>query len=78
MVEFVPGNSTLRIYMIDISGACWVACALGLNSTVTSFDMTGVRLKSQWAKEFKWVLEQNQSLKEVTLSITCLKDKGVV
>ncbi|XP_024021946.1 protein TORNADO 1 [Morus notabilis] len=78
VVEFVPENSTLRIYRIDISGACRVACSLGLNSTVKSLDMTGVRLKSRWAKEFRWVLEQNQSLKEVNLSKTCLKDKGVV
>ncbi|XVF70799.1 hypothetical protein PTKIN_Ptkin11bG0190700 [Pterospermum kingtungense] len=78
VVEFLPESSTLRIYRIDVSGACRVACALGLNSTVTSFDMTGVRLKSRWAKEFRWVLEQNQSLKEVKLSKTCLKNKGVV
>ncbi|KAK9005166.1 hypothetical protein V6N11_042611 [Hibiscus sabdariffa] len=78
VVEFVPQNSTLRIYKIDVSGACRVACALGMNLTVTSLDMTGVRLKSRWAKEFRWVLEQNQTLKEVTLSKTCLKDKGVV
>ncbi|KAE8691137.1 Protein TORNADO 1 [Hibiscus syriacus] len=49
-----------------------------MNSTVTSLDMTGVRLKSRWAKEFRWVLEQNQTLKEVTLSKTGLKDKGIV
>ncbi|CAN1220981.1 Protein TORNADO 1 [Linum grandiflorum] len=40
--------------------------------------MTGVRLNSRWAKEFRWVLEQNRSLKEVRLSKTCLKDNGVV
>ncbi|KAK3199902.1 hypothetical protein Dsin_023317 [Dipteronia sinensis] len=78
VVEFMPGNSTLRIYRIDVSGSCRVACSLGMNSTVKSLDMTGVRLKSKWAKEFRWVLEQNQSLKEVILSKTCLKDKGVV
>ncbi|GAV86849.1 hypothetical protein CFOL_v3_30275 [Cephalotus follicularis] len=78
VVEFAPESSTLRIYRLDISGSCRVACALGWNSTVRSLDMTGVRLKSRWAKEFRWVLEQNQSLKEVTLSKTCLKDKGVV
>ncbi|MBA0823099.1 hypothetical protein Goarm_019854 [Gossypium armourianum] len=78
VVEFTPQNTTLRIYKIDVSGACRVACALGMNSTVSSFDMTGVRLKSRWAKEFRWVLEQNRSLKEVTLSKTCLKDKGIV
>ncbi|KAL5735802.1 hypothetical protein ACOSQ2_030590 [Xanthoceras sorbifolium] len=78
VVEFVPGNNTLRIYRLDVSGSCRVACSLGMNSTVKSLDMTGVRLKSKWAKEFRWVLEQNQSLKEVTLSKTCLKDKGVI
>ncbi|KAL2495993.1 Protein TORNADO 1 [Forsythia ovata] len=78
VVEFVPENNTLRIYHLDISGACRVACALGWNSTVRSLDMTGVKLKSRWAKEFRWVLEQNRSLKEVNLSKTCLKDKGVV
>lgn len=78
VVEFVPENRTLRIYRLDVSGACRVACALGMNSTVKSLDMTGVRLKSRWAKEFRWVLEQNRSLKEVNLSRTCLKDKGIV
>ncbi|GLT56997.1 hypothetical protein SLA2020_300050 [Shorea laevis] len=78
VVEFVPENSTLRIYRINVSGACRVACALGLNSTVRSLDLTGVRLKSKWAKEFRWALEQNQTLKEVKLSKTCLKDKGIV
>lgn len=61
-----------------MAGSCRVACALGWNSTVKSLDLTGVRLKSRWAKEFRWVLEQNRSLKEVNLSKTCLKDKGVV
>ncbi|CAK9155552.1 unnamed protein product [Ilex paraguariensis] len=78
VVEFVPENSTLRIYHLDVSGTCRVACALGWNSTVRTLDMTGVRLKSRWAKEFRWVLEQNHTLKEVNLSKTCLKDKGVV
>ncbi|XP_043691906.1 protein TORNADO 1 [Telopea speciosissima] len=78
VVEFVPENSALRIYRLDPSGSCRVACALGWNTTVRSLDMTGIRLKSRWAKEFRWVLEQNQSLKEVNLSNTCLKDKGVV
>ncbi|KAK4398595.1 protein TORNADO 1 [Sesamum angolense] len=78
VVEFVPENSTLRVYHLDVSGACRVACSLGWNSTVRSLDMTGVRLKSRWAKEFRWVLEQNRTLKEVNLSKTCLKDKGVV
>ncbi|KAH0703275.1 hypothetical protein KY285_017553 [Solanum tuberosum] len=78
VVEFVPENSTLRIFRLNVSGACRVACALGMNSTVKTLDLTGVRLKSRWAKEFRWVLEQNRTLKEVNLSSTCLKDKGVV
>nr|GMC70058.1 protein TORNADO 1 [Ipomoea batatas] len=78
VVEFVPENSTLRIYRLNVSGTCRVACALGLNSTVKSLDMTGVRLKSRWAREFRWVLEQNRCLKEVILSKTGLKDKGAV
>ncbi|CAI9088285.1 OLC1v1022579C1 [Oldenlandia corymbosa var. corymbosa] len=78
VVEFVPENATLRIYRLDVSGACRVACALGCNTTVRILDMTGVRLKCRWAKEFRWVLEQNRTLKEVHLSKTCLKDKGVV
>ncbi|KAJ1441291.1 P-loop containing nucleoside triphosphate hydrolase [Sesbania bispinosa] len=78
VVEFVPENSTLRIYKLNLSGACRVACSLGMNFTVKSLDMTGVKLKSRCAKEFRWVLEQNQTLKEVNLSRTCLKDKGIV
>ncbi|KAL8462347.1 hypothetical protein ACS0TY_033406 [Phlomoides rotata] len=78
VVEFTPENTTLRVYKLDSSGACRVANSLGWNSTVKSLDMTGVRLKTRWAKEFRWVLEQNRSLKEVRLSRTCLKDKGVV
>ncbi|KAM3246980.1 protein TORNADO 1 [Capsicum annuum] len=78
VVEFVPENSTLRIYRLTVSGACRVVCALGMNSTVKTLDLTGVRLKSRWAKEFRWVLEQNRTLKEANLSNTCLKDKGVV
>ncbi|KAL6129464.1 hypothetical protein ACLB2K_072814 [Fragaria x ananassa] len=78
VVELLPENSTLQIYRLDLSGACRVASALGWNLTVKSLDMTGVRLKSRWAKEFWWGLEQNQSLKEVNFSETCLKDKGVI
>ncbi|XP_052179029.1 protein TORNADO 1 [Diospyros lotus] len=79
VVEFVPEKSTLRVYQqLDVAGSCRVACALGLNTTVKSLDMTGVRLKSRWAKEFRWALEQNRTLKEVDLSRTCLKDKAVV
>lgn len=37
-----------------------------------------MRLKTQWAKEFRWVIEQNRTLKEVRLSKTRLNDKGVV
>ncbi|KAH0690363.1 hypothetical protein KY289_017721 [Solanum tuberosum] len=75
VVEFVPENSTLRIYRLNVSGACRVACALGMNSTVKTLDLTGVWLKSRGAKEFRWVLEQNRTLKEINLSNTCLKDK---
>ncbi|KAH9625686.1 hypothetical protein KSS87_008549 [Heliosperma pusillum] len=78
VVEFVPEVNILRIYRMNISGACRVVCALGLNTTVRTLDMTGVRLKSRWAREFRWVLEQNRTLKEVKLSRCCLKDKGVV
>ncbi|XP_061375340.1 protein TORNADO 1 isoform X2 [Gastrolobium bilobum] len=78
VVEFVPENSTLRIYKLNLSGTCRVACSLGMNLTVKSLDMTGVKLKSRCAKEFRWVLEQNQTLKEVNLSRTCLRDKGIV
>ncbi|KAL5700196.1 Protein TORNADO 1 [Ranunculus cassubicifolius] len=78
VVDFAPANSTLRIYKLDLSGCCRVTCALGWNTTVKSLDMTGIRLKSKWAKLFRQVLEQNQTLKEVNLSKTCLKDKGVV
>ncbi|KAL4580024.1 hypothetical protein LXL04_016198 [Taraxacum kok-saghyz] len=78
VVEFAPESSTLRIYRLSTSGACRVTGALGWNTTVRSLDLTGVRLKSRWAKEFRWVLEQNRSLREVNLSKTCLKDKGVV
>ncbi|CAK7324550.1 unnamed protein product [Dovyalis caffra] len=78
VVEFVPENSTLRIYKLHLSDSIRVACSLGWNSTVKSLDMTGVQLKSRWAKEFRWVLEQNRRLKEVRLSKTCLRDKGVV
>ncbi|KAH6778575.1 tornado 1 [Perilla frutescens var. frutescens] len=78
VVEFAPDSTSLRVYQSDVSGACRVACSLGWNSTVRSLDMTGVKLKSRWAKQFRWVLEQNRTLKEVNLSKTCLKDKGVI
>ncbi|KAL3643053.1 Protein TORNADO 1 [Castilleja foliolosa] len=77
VVEFVPENSTLHVYNLDVTSACRVACSLGLNTTVRSLDMTGVRLKSRWAKEFRRVLEQNRTLRDVNLSKTGLKDKGV-
>lgn len=76
VVEFV--NMTLKIYRLDVSGCCRVATAMGMNSTVRTLDMSGVRLKSRWGKEFRYVLEQNRTLKEVTLSKTGLKDKGIV
>nr|GEX25027.1 protein TORNADO 1 [Tanacetum cinerariifolium] len=68
----------LRIYQINVFGACRVACALGWNTTVKSLDLTRVHLKSMWAKDFCWVLEQNQTLKEVNLSKMRLKNKGVI
>lgn len=78
VVEFVPGNSTLRIYRLDINGACRVACTLGLNSTIKTLDMTGIRLKSRWAKELRSALEKNRCLREVKLSKTHLKDEAIV
>ncbi|KAH0688256.1 hypothetical protein KY284_018809 [Solanum tuberosum] len=42
VVEFVPENSTLQIYHLNVSGACRVACALGMNSTVKTLDLTGL------------------------------------
>uniref|UniRef100_A0A7N0VM84 C-terminal of Roc COR-B domain-containing protein n=1 Tax=Kalanchoe fedtschenkoi TaxID=63787 RepID=A0A7N0VM84_KALFE len=78
VVEFVPENHTLRIYRLNLWGSCRVACAMGMNTTVKVLDMTGVRLRSKWAKEFRWVLEQNHTLKEVILSKSLLKNKAVV
>lgn len=78
VVEFIPETSTLRIYRLDPSGCQRVACALGYNTTVKTLDMTGVWLKSRWAKEFRGVLEQNKSLRHVILSRTGLQDKAVV
>ncbi|KAJ0267042.1 Protein TORNADO 1 [Hirschfeldia incana] len=78
VVEFLPESNALRIYQIDVSGSCRVAAALGMNTTVRSLDMTGAALNSRWAKEFRWVLEQNRTLREVKLSKTGLKDKAVV
>ncbi|XP_073006459.1 protein TORNADO 1 [Typha latifolia] len=79
VVEFMPETGTLRIYrLINSWGSQRVACALGWNTTVTALDMTGVRLKSKWAREFRTVLEQNRTLKDVRLSRTCLRDKALV
>ncbi|KAF3567568.1 hypothetical protein DY000_02017241 [Brassica cretica] len=78
VVEFLPESNALRIYQIDTSGSCRVAAALGMNTTVRSLDMTGAMLNSRWAKEFRWVLEQNRTLREVKLSKTGLKDKAIV
>ncbi|CDY45664.1 BnaC09g32060D [Brassica napus] len=78
VVEFLPESNALRIYQIDTSGSCRVAAALGMNTTVRSLDMTGATLNSRWAKEFRWVLEQNRTLREVKLSKTGLKDKAIV
>lgn len=41
VVEFTPGNGTLRVYRVEIAGACRVGNSLGWNSTVRSLDMTG-------------------------------------
>ncbi|RRT83285.1 hypothetical protein B296_00001337 [Ensete ventricosum] len=78
VVEFTPENNTLRIYKLEASGSRRVACALAWNSTVRTLDMSGIRLRSKWAKEFRVALEQNTSLKDVRLSRTCLRDKAVV
>ncbi|CDY17332.1 BnaA10g09660D [Brassica napus] len=78
VVEFLPESNALRLYQIDTFGSCRVAAALGMNTTVRSLDMTGATLNSRWAKEFRWVLEQNRTLREVKLSKTGLKDKAVV
>ncbi|KAL0926593.1 hypothetical protein M5K25_002832 [Dendrobium thyrsiflorum] len=78
IVEFTPETSMLRIYKLNTSGSQRIACALGLNTTVKTLDMTGIKLKSNWAKEFRQVLEQNRSLKEVKLSRSSLRDKAVV
>ncbi|XP_047340767.1 protein TORNADO 1 [Impatiens glandulifera] len=71
-------TTLLRVYRLDASGSCRVACSLGMNSTVRSLDLTGIRLNTKWAKEFRWVLEQNTVLRDVNISSTSLKDKGVV
>ncbi|XP_064971056.1 protein TORNADO 1-like [Musa acuminata AAA Group] len=78
VVEFTPEDNTLRIYKLEASGSRRVACALAWNSTVRTLDMSGIRLRSRWAKEFRVALEQNTSLKDVRLSRTCLGDKAVV
>ncbi|KAI0527216.1 hypothetical protein KFK09_002815 [Dendrobium nobile] len=78
IVEFTPETSMLRIYKLNTSGSQRIACALGLNTTVKTLDMTGIKLKSNWAKEFRQVLEQNRSIKEVKLSRSSLGDKAVV
>ncbi|KAL0734803.1 hypothetical protein Bca4012_011013 [Brassica carinata] len=78
VVEFLPESNALRVYQIDTSGSCRVATALGMNTTVRSLDMTGATLNSRWAKQFRRVLEQNMTLREVKLSKTGLKDKAVV
>ncbi|WOL15477.1 protein TORNADO 1 [Canna indica] len=78
VVEFTPESNTLRVYKLNVSGSQRVACALAWNTTVRTLDLTGIRLKSKWAREFRVVLEKNQSLKDVKLSRTCIRDKSVV
>ncbi|KAK1292562.1 Protein TORNADO 1 [Acorus calamus] len=77
-VELTPENDTLRVYRIDSSGSRRLASALVWNSTIVKLDMTGVRLRSRWAKEFRGAIEHNRSLKHVNLSKTGLKDKSAV
>ncbi|KAJ6775982.1 PROTEIN TORNADO 1 [Salix koriyanagi] len=68
VVEFVPGNSTLRIYRLHLSGSERVACSLGWNSTVKSLDMTGVRLKITVGQGVSMAgLFKNQSLESLYL-----------
>ncbi|CAH2069805.1 unnamed protein product [Thlaspi arvense] len=78
VAEFLPESRTLMIKQSDIPGSCRVVAALGMNTTVRSLDMTGSNLNSQWAKDFRRVLEQNKTLQEVKLSRTGLKDKAIV
>ncbi|XP_074574875.1 protein TORNADO 1 [Curcuma longa] len=78
VVEFTPESNTLRIYKLNASGSQRVACALAWNTTVRTLDMTGIKLKTRWAREFRVSLEQNQTLKDVKLSRACLRDKAVV
>ncbi|KAK8953333.1 Protein TORNADO 1 [Platanthera guangdongensis] len=78
IVEFTPETSMLRIYRLNTRDSRRIVCALGWNTTVKSLDMSGIHLKSNWAKEFRQVLEQNRSLKEVKLSRTSLRDEAVV
>jgi Leucine Rich repeat len=78
-IKFVPESGTLRISGMDSSSELQrIACSLGWNTTVVTLDMTGVRLRSRWARDFRVVLECNRSLKEVKLSRTSLGNRSVV
>lgn len=78
-VKFIPESGTLSIFGMDSSsGLQRIACSLGWNTTVVSLDMTGVRLRSRWAQDFRVVLECNRSLKDVKLSRTSLSNRSVV
>nr|GEY86000.1 hypothetical protein [Tanacetum cinerariifolium] len=76
IVEFTPQSSMLRIYRINVFGACRVACALGWNTTVKSLDLTGVHLKSRWAKDFPGLFK-NKSLEILHLDDNRFNGVGV-
>lgn len=78
VAEFIPETRTLRIHKLKPSASERVACALGRNTTVSTLNMTGVRLPSKWMKVFREILEQNRSLKDVILSRACLGDKAIM
>ncbi|KAJ3680929.1 hypothetical protein LUZ60_015418 [Juncus effusus] len=79
IVEFAPQPGTMKIYSLDHSSDLRrVVISLGWNTTVVTLDMTGVRLKTKWARDFRGVLESNMTLKDVKLSRTGLGNKGVV
>ncbi|KAJ1701555.1 hypothetical protein LUZ63_001334 [Rhynchospora breviuscula] len=78
-VKFIPESGTLRISGMNNSSALQrIVCSLGWNTTVVTLDMTGVRLRSRWARDFRVVLECNKTLKDVNLSRTSLGNRSVV
>ncbi|GFZ05019.1 tornado 1 [Actinidia rufa] len=86
--KMIEVNPTLKLLTIfdsnSITETPLISGILAKNRTMKVHVWSGEhgnkssKLKSRWAKEFRWVLEQNRSLKEVNLSKTCLKEKGVV